>query len=43
MEREPDVGQQLIELIRGIGRQASEDVLEIGKRVDVVVLASSGQ
>jgi hypothetical protein len=29
MGREPDVGQQLIELIRGMGPQAMEDILEL--------------
>ena len=28
---------------RGLGRQATEDVVEVGERVDVVVLAAAGQ
>jgi hypothetical protein len=39
VRREPVIGQKLIELIRGMGRQAKEDVLKVRKRIDVVVLA----
>ena len=40
---EPDVGQQLVELPRGMGREATEDVAEVGEGVDVVVPAGAGQ
>jgi hypothetical protein len=29
LRHEPDIGQQVIELIRKMGRQATEDVLEV--------------
>jgi hypothetical protein len=38
VRREPDVRQQLVELPCGLGRQATEDIVEVGERVDVVVL-----
>src|SRR4051794_41147503 len=40
---EPDVGQQLVELPRGMGRETTEDVGEIGERIDVVVLTCPGE
>src|SRR4051812_10613978 len=40
---EPDIGQQLVEPPRGMGRQAAEEVLEVGEGVDVVVLAGACQ
>jgi hypothetical protein len=43
MRREPDIGQQFIELIRGMGRQATEDILKVRKWVDMVVLAGAGE
>ena len=43
MRREPDIGQQFTELIGGMGRQATEDILEVGEGVDVVVLAGADQ
>jgi hypothetical protein len=43
MGREPDVGQKLIELIRRMGRQTTEDVLEVSKGIDIVVLAGAGE
>ena len=36
---EPDVGKKFIELIRGMGRQATEDIPEVRERIDVEVLA----
>jgi hypothetical protein len=39
VRREPDIGQQFTELIGGMGRQATEDVLEIREGIDIVVLA----
>jgi hypothetical protein len=36
--REPDIGQQIIELICGTGRQAMEDILEVSEGIDVVIL-----
>jgi hypothetical protein len=41
--REPDVGQQFIDLICGMGRQATEDILEVRKGIDVVILAGAGE
>jgi hypothetical protein len=35
---EPDVGQQFLELVCGSGRQATEEVQEIGEGIDVVLL-----
>jgi hypothetical protein len=43
MGREPDVGQQLIELIRGMGRQAMEDILDVREGIDIVVPAGEGE
>jgi hypothetical protein len=37
--REPDIGPEFIELICGMGRQAMEDILEVGEGIDVEVLA----
>ena len=39
MGREPDIGQQFIDLICGIGRQATEDIPEVREAIDVEVLA----
>jgi len=36
---EPDVGKTFIELIRGMGRQATEDIPEVREGIDVEVLA----
>jgi hypothetical protein len=41
MQLEPDIGQQLIELIRGMARQATQDVLEVREGIDIVVLAGA--
>jgi hypothetical protein len=38
---EPDIGKKFIELIRGMGRQATEDVREVREAIDVEVLAVS--
>jgi hypothetical protein len=34
----PDIGQQFLELICGLGWQATEEVLEVGEGIDVVML-----
>jgi hypothetical protein len=39
MRRESGIGQQLIELIRGMGRREMEDVQEVSAEIDIVVLA----
>jgi len=36
---EPDVGKKFIELIRGIGRQTTEDIPDVREGIDVEVLA----
>jgi hypothetical protein len=36
---EPDVGKEFIDLNRGMGRQATEDGLEVREGIDVEVLA----
>jgi len=36
---EPDVGKKFIELIRGMGRPATEDIPEVREGIDVEVLA----
>jgi len=36
---EPDIGQQFLERIRGMGKPAMEDVQEVRDGIDVVVLA----
>jgi len=36
---EPDVGKKFIELNRGMGRQATEDIPEVREAIDVEVLA----
>jgi hypothetical protein len=36
---EPDVGKKFLELIRGMGRHATEDIPEIREGIDVGVLA----
>jgi hypothetical protein len=36
---EPDVGKKFIELIRGMGRPATEDIPEVREAIDVEVLA----
>jgi hypothetical protein len=36
---EPDVGKKLIILIRGMGRQATEDIPGVREEIDVEVLA----
>jgi hypothetical protein len=43
VRREPDIGQQFTELIGGMGRQATEDVLEVREGIDFVVIAGAGQ
>jgi hypothetical protein len=43
MRREPSIGQQFIELVRGMRRQAVEDVLEVREGIDIVVLAGPGE
>jgi hypothetical protein len=40
MRREPDVREQFVNLLCGMGRQATEDVGEVGVRIDVVVFCS---
>ena len=40
---EPDVGEQFVELPCGMGREATEDVGEVGERIDVVVLTRPGE
>src|SRR5512135_2832450 len=40
---EPDVGEQLVELLCGMGREATEDVGEVGEGIDVVVLTRPGE
>ena len=37
MRREPDIRQQFTEPIRGMGRQATEDILEVREGIDVVM------
>ena len=39
VRREPDIGQQFIDLICGMGRQATEDIPEVREAIDVEVLA----
>ena len=39
MRGEPDVGKKFIELNRGMGRQATEDIPEVREGIDVEVLA----
>jgi len=36
---ESDIGKKFIELIRGMGRQATEDIPEVREAIDVEVLA----
>jgi hypothetical protein len=36
---EPDVGKKFIELNRGMGRRATEDIPEVREGIDVEVLA----
>jgi hypothetical protein len=36
---EPDAGKNFIELNRGMGRQATEDIPEVREAIDVEVLA----
>jgi hypothetical protein len=43
MGREPRVGQQLRELVQRMGRQSTEDILEVREGIDILVLAGSGQ
>jgi hypothetical protein len=43
VRREPAIGQQFIELVCGMGRQATEDVPKVREGIDVVVLAAAGQ
>jgi hypothetical protein len=38
---EPDVGKKFIELNRGMGRQATEDIPEVREGIDVEVLAAA--
>jgi len=42
VRREPSVGQQFVESRGGLGREATEDVVEEGGRVDVVVTTGTG-
>jgi hypothetical protein len=42
VRRELDIGQQFTELIGGMVRQATEDVLEVREGIDIVVLAGVG-
>jgi hypothetical protein len=39
VERGPDIGQQFIEMICGMGRQAMEDIVGVGEGIDVARLA----
>jgi hypothetical protein len=43
VQLEPDIEQQFVELIRGMDREAAQDILEIGEGVDAEVLAGAGQ
>jgi hypothetical protein len=38
MDGVPDIGQPFLELICGLGWQATEEVLEVGEGIDVVML-----
>jgi hypothetical protein len=38
MDGVPDIGQQFLELICGLGLQATEEVLKVGEGIDVVML-----
>jgi hypothetical protein len=40
---EPDLRQQYVEPPAGMSRKATEDVLEVGERVDVDMLTGAGQ
>jgi hypothetical protein len=40
---EPDVGEQFVKLLCGMGPEATENVGEIGKRIDVVMLTRPGE
>jgi hypothetical protein len=43
MRSEPDVGEQLVELLCGMGREASEDDGEVGEGIDVVMSTRPGE
>jgi hypothetical protein len=43
VRRESDIGQQFIELICGMGRQATEDILKVREGIDRGVPAGAGQ
>jgi hypothetical protein len=43
MRCEPDVGEQFVELLCGMGRQATEDVGEVGERIDVVMMTGASE
>jgi hypothetical protein len=43
VRREPDVGQELVESPGGLGRETTEDVVDEGERVEVVMLTGAGQ
>jgi hypothetical protein len=41
--REPVVGQEVGKLLGAMGRQTLEDILDVGKRIDMVTLAVTYQ
>jgi hypothetical protein len=43
MRGEPNIRQQFIELICRMGRQTTEDVVEVGEGIHVVSLTGGGQ
>ena len=43
MRSEPDVGEQLVELLCGMGLEATENVGEVGERIDVVMFTRPGE
>jgi len=43
VRREPHVRKELDELSRGVGRGSTQNITEVGKRVDVLVPATAGQ
>jgi hypothetical protein len=42
MSPEPDIGQQLLQMVYRLGRESAEDVPEVGEGVDVVMSAGAG-
>lgn len=43
MGRDPGVGQEVAKPISGMGRQPLQDILEVGKGIDPVTLATLHQ